>query len=363
MSYLTPEGAAQWHAGSGRREPWLAATTRKLFELAVREQTATGCLRAIQGGRAGSDADRARLQEVSPELVAEALNACGARIVTPSDHEYPRSLEDLADPPATLFVRGRGLSELFPRVALVGARRCSLLGADVAKEIGAGLAAAGVTVVSGGARGIDTASHRGALAADGSTIAVLGCGIERAYPASNRGLLDRVAEEGAVLSEYPPGVLPDAFRFPARNRIVAALAEAVVVVEGATGSGSLITADHALDLGRAVYAVPGPVTSALAEVPLALIREGAGMIRGAEDLLADLGRLDPEAGSAASPPNLSTAEQSVLNSLAGPTLAETVARSLDWELTDAIAALVGLELRGLVRSVGGRFERRLTSSA
>jgi DNA processing protein len=336
---------------------------RKLFELAVREQTARGCVRAIRAGRAGGDADRARFKEISADLVAEGLKACGARLVTPSDDEYPRSLEDLADPPATLFVRGRDLNELFPRVALVGARRSSLLGDEVAKEIGAGLAEAGVTVVSGAARGIDTASHRGALAAGGATVAVLGCGIERAYPASNRPLLDRIAIDGAVISEYPPGVLPDAFRFPARNRIVAALAEAVVVVEGAAGSGSLITADHALDLGRSVFAVPGPVNSPLAEVPLALIREGAGMIRGADDLLVDLGRLDPHAGSAAPPLNLSTAEQSVLSSLAGPTLAETVARSLGWELPDTIAALVGLELRGLVRSVGGRFERRLTSSA
>src|SRR5207245_833382 len=190
----------------------------------------------------------------------------------------------------------------------------------------------------GGARGIDTASHQGALAVGGTTIAVLGCGIERAYPASNRRLLASIVESGCVVSEYPPGVAPEAFRFPARNRIVAALAEAVVVVEGAAGSGSLITADHALDLGRHISAVPGAVNNPLAEVPLALIRDGAAMIRGAADLLADLGRIDPAPGSGGVPSGLTVAEQEVFGCLFGPTLPEQVARTLGWQLSDAITA-------------------------
>jgi DNA processing protein len=180
---------------------------------------------------------------------------------------------------------------------------------------------------------------------------------------SNRKLLERIVETGAVVSEYPPGVAPDAFRFPARNRIVAALAEAVVVVEGAVGSGSLISADHALDLGRQVFAVPSAVNNPLAEVPLSLIRDGAGLIRGAEDLLLDLGRIDPQSASPEGRiPGLSVAEEAVLATLAGPTLADQVARQLGWDLSDAVSSLVGLELRGLVRSVGGRFERRLVGA-
>src|SRR6266581_362577 len=272
---------------------------RRLLELAVGVGTARACLAAVLAGREGSEADRRWAATIDPDRVEGAMRACEARLATPGTAEYPRPLEDLTDPPAALFVRGAPLAEGASLVAVVGARRCSSLGREVAADIGAGLAAAGMTVVSGAAMGIDTAAHEGALRTGGRTVAVLGCGIDVAYPPRNQALLDRIVASGSVVAEYAPGVPAEPFRFPARNRIIAALAEAVVVVEGAGGSGSLITADHALDLGRAVYAVPGPVTSPLAEVPLALIRDGAGMIRGAEDLLMDLGRLDPDAATVA----------------------------------------------------------------
>ncbi|MFN2544307.1 MAG: DNA-processing protein DprA [Actinomycetota bacterium] len=335
---------------------------RRLQELALEHRTAARCLRAVTHERAIPGAEAGRAREADVDAIVAAVRACGARMIVPSDPEYPPSLEDLADPPAWLFVRGRKLHELYPRVAMVGARNCSETGRDIANEMGRGLAQAGICVVSGGALGIDSASHVGALAAGGPTIAVLGCGIDRTYPASNRKLMARIEEAGAVVSEYPPGVSPDAFRFPARNRIVAALAEAVVVVEGATGSGSLITADHALDLGRPISAIPGAVTNPLAAVPLALIRDGATLVRGSEDLLSDLGRIDarPDADRVAA--GLSVAHQTVLARLTGPTLAEHVARDLQWDLSDVVAALVDLEIRGLVRSIGGRFEPRLGAS-
>jgi DNA processing protein len=172
---------------------------------------------------------------------------------------------------------------------MVGARNCSPAGAETAKAIARSLSRAGVRVVSGAARGIDKAAHLGALGGAGGTVAVLGCGIDVAYPNDNRTLLAEIASHGAVISEYPPGVPAEPFRFPARNRIVAALSRAVVVVEGADGSGSMITADHALEVGREVFAVPGPVTSPLSAVPLSLIRQGATLIRGPHDLLEDLG--------------------------------------------------------------------------
>ena len=342
---------------------------RRLLELAARLGTARACLAAVVEGREGTEADQRWAGTIDPDRVEAAMVACGARMAGPGSAEYPGALEDLPDPPAALFVRGAILEEEATRVAVVGARRCSALGREVAVEMGTGLAGAGVAVVSGAAMGIDTAAHEGALRAGGRTIAVLGCGIDVAYPPRNAALLDRVAASGSVVAEYPPGVPAEPFRFPARNRIIAALAEAVVVVEGARGSGSLITADHALDLGRAVYAVPGPVTSPLAEVPLALIRDGAGMIRGAEDLLMDLGRLDPDAATAAgmdgagrgaaADHDVSERERAVLGVLAGPTLPDQVAASLGWQLAEVVPVLVALELRGLVRNVGGRVERRL----
>jgi DNA processing protein len=161
------------------------------------------------------------------------------------------------------------------------------------------------------------------------------------------------------VSEYPPGVPARPFRFPARNRIVAGLCRATVVIEGAAGSGSLITGEHALEFGREVYAVPGAVNNPLAEVPLALIRDGAGMIRGPDDLLSDLG-LD---AALTPPPDLSLAERAALDALVGPTLPEHVARELHVGLADALTLLMALELRGLVRSVGGRFESTIAARA
>lgn len=352
-------------------------TARRLLELASRRATAAACLEAVRRGEAASAADRDAARGLDGASLARGLEAAGARLVAVGDPEYPAELLDLPDPPAALFVRGGDLRELSPRVAVVGARRCTPYGREVAGLLGAALAAAGVCVVSGGARGVDAAAHQGALGAGGPTLAVLGCGVDVAYPAANAALLRRVAEAGAVVSEYPPGVRAEPFRFPARNRLVAGLARGVVVVEGAEGSGSLITVDHAVELGREVFAVPGPVTSELAAVPLELIREGATLIRGPEDLLADLG-LAPEGaargpgrlrapwgaggdalpGLAPTAPRLSEAERRVLGLLAGPTVPDAVAAALGLSLQEVTALLVGLELRGLVRESGGRYERR-----
>nr|MBA3691336.1 DNA-protecting protein DprA [Actinomycetota bacterium] len=235
------------------------------------------------------------------------------------------------------------------------------LGREVAVDVARGLAAAGVCVVSGAARGIDTGAHRGALDAAGTTAAVLGSGIDVLYPPGSRQLLEEIELAGAIVSEYPPGVHAEPFRFPARNRIVAGLARALVVIEGARGSGSMISVDHALDLGREVFAVPGPVTSPLSEVPLALLRDGATMIRGADDLLGDLG-LDRAVSGAEGATELPPHERWVYEALTGPSLPDAVARVANVSIPEAVAALTRLELRGLVRNVGGRYERRLASA-
>ena len=190
---------------------------------------------------------------------------------------------------------------------------------------------------------------------------MLGSGHDLPYPRGSAQLLERIAAAGAVVSEYAPGVVAEPFRFPARNRLVAALGRAIVVVEGAAGSGSMISVDHALDLGRDVYAVPGPVASPLAEVPLALIREGATMIRGADDLLDDLGYA---ARLLAGPPqNLDDDERRVFDALGGAAVSDGIAASTGLPIPTVITVLLSLELKGLVRSVGGRWERRVGRSA
>ncbi|MEP6476192.1 MAG: DNA-processing protein DprA [Actinomycetota bacterium] len=334
-------------------------TARKLLELAAVEGSASACLAAVRKGRAGSRGDRTHVGGIDPDGVAASVSACGARVIAWGDPEYPISLMDLADPPALLYARGRDLGSLVWRVAVVGSRRCSALGRDVAVDIGRSLASAGACVVSGAARGIDTGAHRGALDAAGTTVAVLGSGIDVLYPAGSRGLLQEIEAAGAIVTEYPPGIPAEPFRFPARNRIVAGIARALVVVEGAAGSGSMISVDHALDLGREVFAVPGPVTSPLSEVPLALIRDGAVMIRGADDLLADLG-LDVAPATLAGPSELPPDELRVFEGLRSPCLPDAVARAASVSIPEAVAALIRLELRGLVRNVGGRYERRLS---
>ena len=334
---------------------------RNLHRVCWREGSASAALAAVRAGRAGSDADSEHALAVDPDAIVGASAAAGARFLTPCDDEYPSSVLELDDPPVALFVRGAFIEASELRVAVVGARRCSALGGEMARDLGRRLGSAGVCVVSGAAYGIDANSHRGALDAGGRTIAVLGSGIDVGYPRSSADLIARIAEVGSVVSEYAPGVPAEPHRFPARNRIVVALAAALVVVEGAALSGSRISVDHALDLGREVFALPGPVTSPLAEVPLALIRDGATMIRGADDLLDDLGIALAAGGAAVDPPiELPDDERRVWSSLVEPSLPDAVARTALLSIPDAVAALIRLELRGLVRSIGGRYERTLS---
>lgn len=354
-------------AGGGERRAILTLSElRGLRPLAVHAQawesgSGRGCIESVRRGRLGSDGDREWLPRIDPDVTAARVEEAGARLVTPADPEYDDHLNDLRDPPACLFLRGRPLDGRSERVAIVGSRKCSELGRDVAQDLGRALVASGLALVSGAAHGIDAAAHRGALQAGGRTVAVLGSGIDVAYPASSRELLGRIAESGTLVSEYPPATPAGPQHFPARNRIVVALARALVVVEGEARSGSRISVDHALDLGREVFAVPGPVTSPLAETPLEMIRDGATLIRGADDLLDDLG-VD-RASPPPAPPDLEHGERRVWDALAGRLLPDAVARRVGMSVPDAVTVLVGLELRGLVTSAGGRYERRHLPSA
>ena len=220
------------------------------------------------------------------------LADAGFRWLARSDAEFPARLKSIHDPPPGLFIRGSAGPGLLaqPAVAIVGARACSDYGARTSRDsLARGLAAAGVVVVSGLARGVDGWAHRGCLEAGGETVAVLGCGIDRDYPRAHAGLAREVGERGLVVSEYPPGVAPAPWRFPARNRIVAGLAVATVCGRrsDAKRSGALITADLALEEGREVLAVPGEITSALSAGSNALLRLGATPVTSPADVLSE----------------------------------------------------------------------------
>ena len=200
--------------------------------------------------------------------------------------------------------------------------------------------------------------NEGALGVNGSTLAVLGSGLDVAYPHRSRSLVARIARMGALVSEYAPGVPPSPYHFPARNRIVAGLCRATVVVEGAERSGSLITAEHAMEFGRDVFAVPGPINGPLSHTPLQLIREGATMVRGAEDLLHDLG-LELVRPHVERQLDLEETERRLLAEMLEPMLPDRLAAELGLPLPVAVGTLMRLELRGFVRNVGGRFESTL----
>lgn len=214
---------------------------------------------------------------------------CGAAVAIVGLEGYPPRLAEIADPPIVLWTIGDRSLLSRPAVALVGSRRATPAGLVLARGLGRDLARAGLTVVSGLARGIDAAAHQGALEAGGPTVAVLGCGVDVVYPREHRDLVSRVGSTGCLVSELPPGTPPLARHFPLRNRVISGLSLAVVVVEAAERSGSLITARMALEQGRDVLAVPGSVVSGCHRGCHALIKDGAGLVETADDVLAALG--------------------------------------------------------------------------
>jgi DNA processing protein len=261
-------------------------------------------------------------------------------------------LAQLHDPPAELYVRGEAGILPEPAVAIVGARSCSPYGTQIARSLAREFAASGLVVVSGLARGIDGEAHRGTLEAGGLTVAVLGCGIDCDYPRSHIELARRIREQGAVVSEYPPGIEPAPWRFPARNRIIAGLCSATVVVEARERSGALITADFALELGREVFAVPGEITSALSAGTNDLVRQGAAPLLSAGDVLSALG-LNPAPRRAEA---VSEAAGHVFAQIADAAHdANGLARATGRSTGEVAAALVELELAGLVTEADGLY--------
>jgi DNA processing protein len=292
-------------------------------------------------------------QTFDEDAYRRRLAADGITWVGREDTDYPQRLLTIHDPPVGVFVRGDGdMPQAEPTVAIVGARACSPYGTTVARSLGRELAAAGVIVVSGLARGIDGAAHRGALEM-GTTLAVLGCGIDRDYPRAHASLAAEITAEGWVVSEYAPGVEPAPWRFPARNRIVAGLSDATVVVEARERSGALITADLALDEGREVLAVPGEITSQLSAGTNHLLRLGATPVTCAGDVLRALGVRAP-------PPPAAPALEARLDAIRAvvadaPTGADEVVRRTGLDAARVAAALAELELLGVIEQADGLY--------
>jgi DNA processing protein len=267
---------------------------------------------------------------------------------------FPPLLAAIHDPPTQLYVRGDEESSIlaFPTVAIVGARSCSAYGRSVARSLARDLGAAGLVVVSGMARGIDGEAHRGALEGGGRTVAVLGCGIDRDYPAAHAELARRICVAGLVVSEYESGVEPAPWRFPARNRIIAGLCAATVVVEARERSGALITADFALEEGREVLAVPGEITSSLSAGTNALLRLGAIPVTCAADVLELFG-VEPSLAPTAS---LGSVADALLSKLGERALtADELVRASGLEPSHGAAALMELELAGRVTIEDGLY--------
>ncbi len=349
-------------------------TPQAVFRASRTELEAAGVSGAVaQSIASGCTFDDAAAQQ---EKMAEA----GATLVTIGDPRYPQPLREIFDPPILLFARGR--IELLQSIMLgvVGTRRPTPYGMAVAERLAADLAHAGLTIVSGMARGIDSAAHKGALAARGDTVAVLGCGVDVVYPSENRKLAAELAAKGLMLSEFPMGATAFPQNFPIRNRIISGMSVGVLVVEGAQYSGSAITAKLAMDQGREVFAIPGNITSKSSWGPNLLIKQGAKLVQDWNDVIVELppesrrhliekgrqkiladGGATPEGGQASllqePGPELSVAARRALESLsvdAAIHLDDLLEKVDNTSPSELIAALFELEMLGLVKQLPGK---------
>lgn len=325
---------------------------------------------------AAAPAELRRVPGIGPELtrriavagdeidVQSEIDLCAAHavtIVSERDAAYPRALAEIHDPPGVLFVRGAILPQDALAVAIVGSRHATQYGIAQAERLAGSLARAGMTVVSGLARGVDAAAHRGALNAGGRTLAILGSGVLNMYPPEHIELADAIARQGAVISESPPRSPPLSGAFPQRNRIISGMSLGVLVVEASTNSGALITARHAMEQGREVFAVPGRVDNRMSRGCHRLIRDGARLVESADDVLEELGPLvAPTTGAAGQAVHhpaellLNEIEQQVLSAIdVEPVTVDAVVVQSGLPTPQVLSTLSVLEMRRLVRRLGG----------
>jgi DNA processing protein len=350
VALLAPRIAGLLERPRDRASALLALSDYDLMDAAAGERRP-----AIEAAYRGFDAAAAR----------EHLARTGCEAVCRHVPQYPERLRKLNDPPNPLYVRG-GIERLArlageTGVAIVGGRQASEYAREVAREMGRGLASAGVTVISGLALGVDAASHRGAVVGGETVIAVLACGPDYVYPRRHARLYEQILERGVVISELAPGTRPYQWSFPARNRIMAALADLVVVVEARDSSGSLITVEFAIDLGREVAAVPGQVTSRAAAGSNRLLRDGAAVVRHATDVLDTLFGVGNHPGVDRPVPPLEPPLRIVLDAVEVRDSLQMASRRAGLSAGGLRAALGRLESLGLVRRDGvGRYERCLS---
>ncbi len=288
--------------------------------------------------------------------LASAAEA-GVAVITLDDSRFPENLRNIPDPPLYLYVRGSIGSEDKRAIAVVGTRTPTHYGRTVTQRFGYELAAAGLTVVSGMARGVDTQAHQGALDAGGRTIAVLGCGIDRVYPPENKGLMHEISTKGAVVTEYPFGTRPEAGFFPARNRIISGLSQGTVIIEAAEDSGSLITASDALKQGRKLFAVPGNVSAPTSRGPNNLIKQGAMLVEQPADVLKALAMKPGGLRDAMRTDIALSEEESALfrHVLAEPKHIDALTAECASTPGKAGGLLLSLELKGLVKQLPGKY--------
>ena len=301
-------------------------------------------------------------RKVTAEL--DLLARKNYRITTQADPDYPRLLHEIPDPPPFLYVSGR-LNNSALKIAVVGSRNATEYGLTTTKNLCAGLASLGITIVSGMARGIDTAAHEGAMAGGGKTIAVLGSGLERIYPAENTKLFHRISENGAVVSEFNLLTEPEGHNFPLRNRIISGMSLGTVVVEATKKSGSLITARLAAEQNREVFAVPGSIQSFKSTGTHTLIKQGAKLVEHAQDIVEELAPyfannerpgIPPPTEAHENPPSLSADESRVYNALEPyPIHIDNLIRKISMEPGKLSGILLKLELNGTIQQLPGKF--------
>lgn len=305
------------------------------------------------GDRAADSLIRTR-SRISLDEEMQRVEQAGVNILTLADDDYPRLLREIPSPPPVLYVRGKLTPEDETAVGIVGTRRITAYGREMSRRISGELASAGVTIVSGLARGVDGIAHSSAIEAGGRTVAVFGCGIDTIYPPEHRKLADRIVEQGALVSEFSLGTPPDAPNFPVRNRIISGMSLGVVVVEAPAKSGALITASFAGDQGRTVFAVPGSALSSSSQGTIQLLRDGAAVATSGDDVLSylNLGVRQIEMETRQLLP-ANDSERSVLDLLsAEPRHIDEIALDAGLPIGLLSAQLLQMQLKGLVRNVG-----------
>lgn len=314
-----------------------------------------GSLASLLGGQNNlSQKVLALKAKIDVSLEFEKLSKKKIAVTSSLSADYPQLLRNIYDPPPILYYRGNIQVAGQKAIAIVGSRNATGYGRQMTEKLARELVKCGFGIVSGMARGIDSYAHQGALEAQGDTVAVLGCGLDIVYPRENKLLMDSIMEKGVVISEFPPGRKPEPFNFPRRNRIISGLALGVVVVEAAEKSGSLITADYALEQGKDVFAVPGPALSRLSKGTNNLIKQGAKLIESAADIVEEYGYTF-DAQLTRQQPDLTVLESKIIKMLSWePTALEKISAQLEVMPEELLSNLAILEIKGLVKQLPGQ---------